>query len=384
MAKQNIIILLNSFWNNGKGMSGGDQMLIQIFKRIRSDFNKIYCITNFDGKIVIENDLKNIDFLLSSTVFDKLNLLINYFFRTIQAFRILKLKNIDIIYSGSDFFPDVLPAYIYTKLNPSTKWYQCIFHIYPNYKVRPGSKIKSFVAEYLQKFSFFFAKNADCIININTQVSQKLIQIGFEKEKIVVNTPGINFNYLSDIKYDADTPYYDATFLARLNPSKGIFDLINIWKLVLSKVPNARLGIIGGGSKKIIEELTIQIKENSLENNISLLGFIENQQSFEIIKKSKVFIFPSHEEGFGIAIADAMACSVPVISWDLEVYDEIFEDNLVQIPLDDIDGFANKIVSTLEQANKDIVEKAYKFIGKYDWEQISIKHKNILKGYSNG
>jgi glycosyltransferase involved in cell wall biosynthesis len=380
--KKEIIIMLNSFWNHGKGMSGGDQMLIQIFGRIEFFFKKVYCITNYDGQAAFDNKLQNASFLLSSQKLDKLNIILNYFFRTIQAFRILRLKNIDIIYGGSDFLPDVLPCFIYKKLHPNVKWIQCIFHIYPNYKVRPGNKTLNLLAQYSQRFSFYFSKKADTVVNINSQVKSELIKLGFKQNRIAINTPGIDFEFLNNITYDLSTPKFDATFLGRLNHSKGIIDLIKIWKLVVNEVPNAKLLIIGSGSRNIILELNKLINKYGLNQNITLSGYLNDTKAFKIIKKSRVFLFPSHEEGFGIAIAEALALEKLVISWDLEVYDEIFNDCITKIPMGNFNNFSSEIIKILSKKNihllKKINEDNSKFIRKYDWSNVASNHLKII------
>lgn len=381
MKKKNIILLLNAFWNNGRGMSGGDQMMIQIFKRIRKEFGYVCCVTNLDGKKYIEKDVAGFNYHVSFRFFDKLWLPLNYILRTIYASGIVFKKNIGVIYVGSDFFPDVIPAYLYKIFHPKTRWIQCIFHIYPNWKKRPGNKLRNFFAQYCQIFSFQLARRADKIININYQIKDGLIRYGLNSDKFVVNTPGINVHYFQNLKIKEDTKKYDATFLARLNPSKGIFDLIAIWKVVVEKMPNVKLAIMGGGSEKINLEMRKKITEANLEKNIDLLGFLENDQSFLIIKNSSVFLFPSHEEGFGIAIAEAMACGVPVISWDLPVYQEIFENYSIQLQENNIKLFARKVIEILsskESRNK-ITSEANNFVKKYDWNSIAINHLRILQ-----
>lgn len=361
-------------------MSGGDQMLIQLFKRIAINFDKIDCCTSFDGKKSIEANIEGVTFYLPYRVFDKCPLIINYIFRTIQSLKVMFKKNIDIMYSGSDFFPDVIPAFLYGILHPKTKWVQYVFHIYPDWRKRPGRKIRNFVAQYLQRISFVFIKKSDIVININAQVRRELIKLGFAENKIKVNTPGIDVDYFQKLIVNKRSPKFEATFLGRLNPSKGIFDLIEIWKRVVKESPEARLAIIGGGSQSIVDQLKNRIVNAKLENNVYILGFLENDEAFSIIKKSKIFLFPSYEEGFGIAIAEAMACRVPVVSWDLAVYKESFEDNSIQIEKGDLDLLAMKVVELIknEGLRSYVVIKARKFVNKYSWDLIAQNHITSL------
>ena len=155
--KKNILIFSNTT-SNSKVMSGGTQMFIQIFKRIRKEFGRVYCYTNLNNRNFIEKEINNVNFLFSNSIFDRFNIFFGYILKTFSAFSCLKLRGIDIIYSSSDFFPDVIPSFLYKIFYKKTKWYQCVFHIYVDWKKRPGNKVVNFIAQYLQKFSLLLIK----------------------------------------------------------------------------------------------------------------------------------------------------------------------------------------------------------------------------------
>lgn len=382
--KKNIIVFLNAFWRSGEGMSGGDQMFLQLFGRLRSSFDHFYIYTNKDGKNAVAGaGLDDIRYKISAGIFDKFNVLASYIFRTLKALNCLRLKEVDVLYSTSDFFPDVLPAYIYKIFHKKTVWFQCVFHICPDWRFRKGNKIKNFIAQYLQKYSLFLIQRADCVININSIVSNYLAGKGFDAGKLVINTPGINLKYFEDLGSEKNLTKYDAVILARLSPTKGIFDLVEIWKLVVLKNSSARLAIIGGGDLSIKNELLAKIKVSNLENNIFVLGYLPDNEAFQLIKNSKVFVFPSHEEGFGISIAEAMACGVPVVSWDLPVYREIFEDQIICVKENDVQVLAEKVNYLLsdDKARHILALKAGQFIKKYDWGRITSDFYKILNKY---
>lgn len=374
--KKKILVFLNSFWNNGAGMSGGDQMLIQVFKRIRKDIGTLWCVTNPDGKAEIVKEVPDVTFKTSPSGFDRFNLMVNYIFRTFFALRCLTLKP-DVIYSGSDFFPDVIPAFLFKLMRPRVRWIQCVFHIYPNWLSRPGSKVRSFIAQYMQQFSLLLVRKADAVLNINQGVKNHLIEKGFPKERIVINPPGIDLDYLRNVPSAPEEDGYDGIFLGRLNPSKGIFDLVEIWVHVVKEIPSARLAIMGGGDTEIVAQLKKAIKANRLEENISLLGYLESDKAFGLIKASKVFLFPSHEEGFGIAIVEALACGLPVVAWDLPVFHEFFDKMIYLYEKGNFGDFSERLIQKISEVNS-LTEKqvAPSDLEKFSWEQVS---KNSFK-----
>ena len=377
--KPTIALLMNAFWNNGAGLSGGDQRLIQIFDCLSGDY-KIDVYTSADGRVAIGSKIAGAKIFQSPIGLNRGNLILAYARRQRWATAMINKKSYDLVYGSSDFLPDVWPCYKYKKKHPGTKWIQCVFHYYPNWRTRPGNKLSNLIASRAQKKSFELIKElVDRVININFQVKDDLERDGFKKDKIAVNPCGIEIEYLSRLR--AGKVPLTGSFIARLNPSKGIFDLPRVWRLVTDEVPSAKLNIIGGGSDKMRARLYDEIKKLELEKNINLLGFLSNDEAFKIIKSSEVFVFPSHEEGFGMAIAEALACSVPAVAWDLPVYSEVFPKGLITVREGDITEMSRRILELFKnrQRAKRIVSGGRSFIRRYGWPSIAQAENKILK-----
>ncbi|MEI9959687.1 MAG: glycosyltransferase [Limisphaerales bacterium] len=60
--------------------------------------------------------------------------------------------------------------------------------------------------------------------------------------------------------------------------------------------------------------------------NIQLAGFVSEEEKFLLLKKSKYFFFPSYEEGWGIALAEALYCECRCICYELPYYRSVFGD----------------------------------------------------------
>ena len=374
-----VALMLNAFWNNfGRGMSGGDQMLIQLFKRMRRDFSTVACFTNPYGAAALSREVPEVAFYSSPHWFDRLNLIVNYVLRTVWAVRLMGLR-VDVLYGSSDYFPDVIPAFVYRVLFRKSRWVQCVLHMYVSWRKRPGNKLRNMMAQVLQEFSLRLIRwRADKVLVINALVRDELVARGFPPERLVLNPPGINYAAQGSLEAADTTAEFDAVFMGRLNPSKGIFDLPEVWRHVTRDFPEARLAIVGGGLGE--SQLRADFDAAGLSRNVEILGFLPDLEAFSIVKKAHVFVFPSHEEGFGIAIADALALSVPVVAWDLPVYREVFPVGLVRVRQGQTEQFAAQVVRLLrdDAERRRLALEGHEFVARYDWAHIVDTQKHIL------
>jgi len=100
--------------------------------------------------------------------------------------------------------------------------------------------------------------------------------------------------------------------VGRLNVQKGQDLLLRAFKLVIKQVPDALLFIVGKGEKE--KELKKLVSNLGLSGKVIFTGFQENP--FQFLARSDIFVFSSLYEGFGNAMVEAMACGLPVISFD--------------------------------------------------------------------
>lgn len=100
--------------------------------------------------------------------------------------------------------------------------------------------------------------------------------------------------------------------VGRLVVEKGYDHLLNIWSEVAPTHPEWRLHIYGAGPEE--EHLKQQIAQRKLTNSAQI--FAPTSQIVEVYQKSSIFALTSQYEGFGMVLAEAMACGVPCVSFD--------------------------------------------------------------------
>lgn len=161
---------------------------------------------------------------------------------------------------------------------------------------------------------------ADLIISVSEEIKRDLInnyKIRADKIKVIYNSYDIKG--IKELTEDPIEEKYREIFdhpviitAGRLNKQKGHWHLIRAFSRVKKQLPDTKLVILGEG------ELEPYLKELASDFNIiddvHFLGFQKNP--FKYVARSKVFVMTSFHEGFPNALAEAMACGVPVISSD--------------------------------------------------------------------
>ena len=99
--------------------------------------------------------------------------------------------------------------------------------------------------------------------------------------------------------------------------------------------------------------------------NITVTGFIDDEDLFAVYKMAKLFVFPSLYEGFGIPPLESLACGTPILVSDISVFQEIYGDNASYFHNNDIDDLKNMLLDS-ETYNKQI---NIEWFNRFDWQR---------------
>lgn len=117
---------------------------------------------------------------------------------------------------------------------------------------------------------------------------------------------------LGDVRADVDPDARVVIAAGRLTKPKGFDLLIDAWRDVAPAHPDWRLQIHGRGSAR--RRLKRQINKAGLGDQVRLMGFTKDLP--ERLASSSIFVLSSRFEGFPMVLLEAMACGLPVISFD--------------------------------------------------------------------
>jgi len=143
-----------------------------------------------------------------------------------------------------------------------------------------------------------------------------------------------------------------ALFMGRVHPKKGCELLIEAFAKVLTQ-PEWHLVIAGPDQVGWQEELNYRAGHLGLNDRITWTGMISGTLKWGALRAAEVFVLPSHQENFGIAVAEALAAGTPaLISNKVNIWREIERDRAGLVEDDTLDGTCKLLRSYLEMTTE--------------------------------
>lgn len=199
---------------------------------------------------------------------------------------------------------------------------------------------KVWLWKFLVKLTY---KHSDKII-VPTKAIRKDLAMNFKvpEEKIAV------INNWTLLKPTAPVrPVYDLIFIGRFAKEKNPLALIEIIEKLQDRNIKARLALLGSGKlKKIIRQ---SIKVNGLEKSIKILGFTKDVVLY--LRKSKILILTTLNEGMPNVVLEAAMCQVPTVTIKFPGAEEVILDGKTGYICNSFDAMVKKIEILLKNSD---------------------------------
>ena len=132
-------------------------------------------------------------------------------------------------------------------------------------------------------------------------------------------------------------------FLGRVHEKKGadlLFKaLANVRKRRSTQMADVRLVMAGPADHAYGQEMQRLSARLGLQDLVTWTGMVQGDLKWGAFRTADAFILPSHQENFGIAVAEALACEVPVlISNQVNIWREIQQANACHVDTDTVEG----------------------------------------------
>lgn len=236
-----------------------------------------------------------------------------------------------------------------------------------------NSLVKKIFSFLIKKIESFFANSFSGVIGATPFITEKFIT--FNPNVINVNNyPIVEESVILNQNIQKE---YDLVYIGHISKLRGFNSIVNV-----SKELNLSLAIAGVFSPASLQE---QIKDRI---NISYLGYLNNLQTFELLKKSKiglVLLSPteSYVQSLPVKMFEYLLAGIPVVASDFPLWKEIIQENNCGICVNP--ESSNEIAAAIEYLiqNQDIAKKMGEngkkmILSEYNW---NIEEKKMLSFY---
>ncbi|WP_445629341.1 glycosyltransferase family 4 protein [Nostoc sp. DSM 114167] len=260
--------------------------------------------------------------------------------------------------------------------------YDLTFIKYPNYT---DSVVKTYTKRVKRCLQW-----TDLVLTISESSKKDIIEyLQVDPEKVYVTPLASRYypNYLSEevaqilekqTNYDFCKPYL--LFVSTIEPRKNINNIITAFNFLKEKYKIEHQLILIGRKGWNYEPIFAAIENSPWANQIHHLNYLSNELVALFYSKADVFVYPSHYEGFGLPVLEAMTLGVPVISSNTSSIPEVTGDAAILVdPNNPIElGEAILKVISDSQFRQELINKGKARAKLFSWERTA---KETLNAY---
>jgi len=194
-----------------------------------------------------------------------------------------------------------------------------------------------------------------------------------------------NRNVISKVRKRYSLPEKYILYVGNVKPHKNLTRLIEAFKIVLANGKDKVYLVIVGKKEGFLNRDTTLFSllegDKILKRRVYFTGFVQQEDLPALYSMARVFVFPSLYEGFGLPPLEAMACGCPCIVSNSSSIPEVCGNAALYVDPQDTDDLVTKIKKVLNDENQciELVEKGYRRIMHFNWEETAKKHIKLFQ-----
>ena len=222
--------------------------------------------------------------------------------------------------------------------------------------------------------------SADAVIVNSQMVAQELAarDLGSHPSIVVPNGVDLSIFRPSD---PASRQAHTILFVGRLVEQKGVDVLLQAFRVLLFKLPSARLIIAGDGYQLLY--LKRLCRYLGISDEVRFLGWKTGPSLIHLYQVARAVAIPSRYEPFGLVALEALACATPVVACETGGLAEVISDGVdgYLVPIDDHLRLAQRLAILLsDQSHADELGKAGRDrAAQFTWTRVAMQTQRLYE-----
>ncbi len=241
---------------------------------------------------------------------------------------------------------------------------------------------------YLNRAVPHAVERADLILADAVSTARDLEEVyRIAPEKIRVLYSGVNPRFCADVsereqarvreKYHLHGPYLLS--VSTIQPRKNYTRLIQAFSNL--SISDHQLVIVGSRGW-MFDEIFRTVERLNLQERVTFPEFVADNDLPALYTMAALFVYPSLYEGFGLPVAEAMACGAPVVCSSASSIPEVAGDAALYFDPRNVDAMTNAMAQALadEPLREDLRTKGFLQVKQFSWEQAAEQLLGYLLG----
>jgi glycosyltransferase involved in cell wall biosynthesis len=225
---------------------------------------------------------------------------------------LIRQKHIDVLHSPVN----VLPVFLPRRCAGVVTLHDLAFMRFSNVLTRPKRL-------YHQTFTVGSIRRATMVITVSDSTKEDAIDlIGVPREQVQTVYTCIDARFSAAHKAEELQIFREQKgladgyllYLGTLEPRKNVITLIEAYAQLRKTYALQEKLVLAGGKGWLYDSIFERVKQLDLTSEVLFPGFVKDDEQALWYSAASVFVYPSLYEGFGIPVAEALACGVPVIT----------------------------------------------------------------------
>jgi len=175
-------------------------------------------------------------------------------------------------------------------------------------------------------------------------------------------------------------------FVGTLEPRKNIETLLDTWARLRRRRPDAPALVVCGKVGWKDERLRRELDRGCAEGWLHHPGYVANEELAGLYRGALLLAFPSHYEGFGLPVLEALAAGTPVVASDIPVLREVAGDAALYAPPDRPDLWTERIEALLDDGDlaRSLGTRGPERARRFTWERSADEHVEVFREAAGG
>ena len=170
-------------------------------------------------------------------------------------------------------------------------------------------------------------------------------------------------------KYTEGAEFFLCT--GAIHPRKNLVNLLKAYSIFKRRLQSSLKLVLAGRLAWKNEEFLELLRTYKYRNDVVLTGYIAEKELAALTASAYAAVYPSHFEGFGVPVVEAMRCGVPVLTSKDSAMEEISKGAALYFDPSNVDDIAYKLMFIYkhEGERKDLIQRGLPIAAHFTWQR---------------